>query len=200
MRYLILFGILVMMVGCVGQEVIPLEPPFEQPEKECTNVTEEIPVTHEECTNISYTEEVCERRALAYTSVEPPIVHLCVADGPCVGSLLSECPFCAKAMTRCMMVITNEDSKRGTWKVGAKFTLGKSGFIKDPITATIEPNESATFDFQQIYVPPKPISSASCELYMVEEPVIDDCHQETRTKRECTDVTSYVTTVREVCE
>jgi len=99
-----------------------------------------------------------------------------------------------------MMVITNNDDRSGTWTVGANYSLGDSGFIKDPITHTIGPNESATFDFHQIYVPGYPVNSASCELYIMDEPIIDDCHEETRIKRDCTNVTTFVTVEREVCE
>lgn len=199
---LIILGILVMFLfGCAAPIELPFEPPPLEPEKECRMVTEERPFAGEECTNISYTEQVCEKRKLDYISAEPPVVHLCIADGPCVGSPLSECPACAKAMTRCMMVITNNDEdKSGTWRVGAEYTLGDAGFVKDPITQTIGPKESATFDFHQIYVPGQPVHSASCELYVIDEPILDDCHQETRLKRECANVTKYILVEKEVCE
>jgi len=201
LRYLVLFGVLTILIaGCAAPVELPLEP-FKEPEKVCRNVTQEIPVAHAECTNISYTEEVCERKKLEYTSALAPVVHLCVADGECVGSPLSECPFCPRAMTRCKMTITNnDDTKSGSWTVGAKYTLGTSGFDKDPITYVIAPGETATFDFHQMYVPGYPVNSASCELYIISEPIVDVCHQETRLKRDCVNVTTYVSVEREVCE
>lgn len=138
---------------------------------------------------------------LQFKVTELPKVNLCVADGPCVGYDLGTCPTCSKAMTRCVMVIENQDATAtGTWTVGANFTLGAFGFNKDPISQTIGPNQTATFDFHQIYVVSQPITSATCTLAVTDNPVIDDCHQETRTKTECQNVTTQQLVQKQVCE
>ncbi len=202
MRYLILLGIIaIFLVGCAGPIELPPEQPPGEEERRCTTVTEQVPFIEEECANVSYTEQVCERKKLQYTSTSLPRVDLCISEGPCSGKPLSECPGCLNAMTRCQLVLTNNDeSKSGSWTVGADFTIGNFGFVKDPITHTIGPKESATFDFHQIYNPGYPINSALCELYVLKEPVVDVCHEETRTRHECTNVTKYTTVEKEVCE
>jgi len=206
LRYLILTGIfaILLLAGCVSppQEVTP-EPQPEPPthEETCRMVDEYVPVVTEQCGPVEYTEEVCGQRTLKFTATELPKVNLCVADGPCVGYELSTCKTCSKAMTRCTMVIENEDATAsGTWTVAANFTLGDSGFNREPITQTIGPGQTATFDFQQIYVLSYPITSAGCDLAASDAPIIEDCHQETRTRTVCENVTTQKTVQREVCE
>ena len=195
-----LFAML-LVAGCVSPPTVEQQkPPVTQP-RQCTNITENVPVTLEECDNVSITEQVCGVRTLPYRSVDPPKVDLCIADGPCVGNPLGSCQACSKAMTRCMRIITNEDSKAsGTWILVANFTFGSSGFNKEPITATIRPNESYTFDFYQIYVPGYPLNSATCTIYMVDEARVDDCHDETRLVTQCQNLTRTVPVQREVCQ
>ncbi|MDD5171941.1 MAG: hypothetical protein PHF60_02800 [Candidatus ainarchaeum sp.] len=160
-----------------------------------------IPVVSEECDNVSYTEQVCGQRALPYAVVELPKVELCVGDGPCVGNDLGECSTCSTAMTRCVWVIENKDATgTGTWTVAANFTLGDSGFNREPISQTIGPNQTGTFDFQQIYQVNYPVTSAECHLAVSDAPIIDDCHEETRTKVECQNVTIQELVQTEVCE
>ena len=205
MRYLIIFALLaaLLMAGCAGppMELVPGPGPEEEEEPVCRTVTEEVPVTEELCEEISYTEETCEKRALEYTATRLPKTDLCIEDSYCVGEPLTDCPGCSKAMTRCILKIKNEDpEKAGTWTVKADYTLGNYGFEKEPITKTIQPGEEFSFDFNQIYIPGTPVFSASCEVYVSEEPVIDDCHDETRTMFECENVTTMETVETEVCE
>lgn len=207
MRYSIIFALFaaLLMAGCaevpVPIDLGPGEPSPGEEEVVCRTVTEEVPVTEEVCEEISYTEEVCEKRSLDYTVTHLPKTDLCIRDSYCVGEPLGECPGCSEAMTRCIMVIKNEDAeKAGTWTVGAEYKLGTYGFIKDPITKTIKAGEEFSFDFYQIYQPGTPVYSASCEVFVIDEPIIDDCHDETRTMFECEDVTTMKTTEKEVCE
>lgn len=168
---------------------------------ECRTVTEVRPVLQEECGNFSYTEPVCGVRKLNYSLTWHPGVDLCISDGVCVGQPLGDCQACTKAMSRCILEITNNElQKSGTWTVGANYTLGKAAFLKDPISMEIGPGESAKFDFNQIYNPGSPISSAVCALFVASEPTVDDCHEETRVRSECKNVTTNTTVEREVCQ
>jgi len=156
----------------------------------------------EECGPVSYTETVCGKRTLESDVTLLPKVDICSIDGPCSGLSIDECSSgCTKAMTRCVMVIKNlEDSKSGEWKVGANFTIPNAAFLKDPQALTIRPGETGTFDFYQFYSPGIPITTAECNVFVMEEPQIEDCHDETRTKDECAEVEKPVTVMREVCE
>jgi hypothetical protein len=187
--------------GCI--ESIPLieEPEEETPQVVCKNVTEKVPAEFEECQDVAYTEQVCDRRELNYTISLAPIVHFCQIDGDCGGQPLSTCTGCVKAMTRCTMTIHNtEEKKSGSWSVGANFTVTGSVFSREPVTKTIEPGEGAAFDFQHFYSPGTPINSASCELFIKDKALIDECHEETRSKVECSNVTKMVSIQKEVCE
>ena len=203
MKKLMIIGLLLILAfGCVTQPATT--PPETKPpvtQKTCHNVTELVPITTQECGNVSYSEEVCANRKLSYVATREPKVDLCIVDGPCVGNPLGECPGCSKAMTRCVLIIHNEEAqKSGTWTATANFTLGSAGFNKEPITQTIAANESEMFDFFQIYTPGSPTNSASCTIAVTGEPVIEDCIQEMRTKTECTNVTRNNTNTREVCQ
>jgi hypothetical protein len=189
---------ILLAAGCTGISV----PSQEQAPAaaSCRNVTEQKPVVSEQCSQVQSTEQVCGLRKLPYTVASPPKLDICIIDGDCVGKPLSQCPGCTTAMTRCTLIIKNDDpQKSGTWKVGANFTLLKSGFNKDPISITIRPNETAAFDFQQIYGPGDPVNSATCNISISEEAVVEDCHQETRPKTECRNVTTMTTVSRQVC-
>ncbi len=202
MRYIAVLLIMIMAVGCVSPPPIPV-PGIEEPEEEkvCRTVFEEVPGQVEECEEIQYTEEECGRRELEYLSSEAPIVHLCMLDGECGGKSLAGCTSCQKAMTRCTMIIHNLDlDKAGAWSVGANFTLGTSVFSRDPVTKTIGPNETEAFDFQHFYTPGLPMNSATCELFIKETAVVEDCQDITRTRMECANVTKLVIVEKEVCE
>ena len=188
-----------LVAGCLVPPDMPFVP--KEPEKECRTVTEEVPVVEEECGDVSYTEQVCELRDLRYTATELPVTHLCISDGVCNGQPLGDCQGCSQAMSRCVLQIKNEETqKSGSWTVGANYSLGNSGFIKDPITATIGPGEVYSFDFNQIYNPGQPINSASCVLFVISDPILEECHEVTRTRQECNDVTNVRIIEREVCE
>jgi hypothetical protein len=199
-----IIGIILALViaGCVSPPgVQPPSPPnpFEK-NKTCRNVTEEVSVVKEECGNVSFTEQVCGVRKLNYTATLLPKVDLCIGDGVCVGNPLGDCQECSKAMTRCVLVVYNEEPQEfGVWTVGANYTLGNFGFNKDPITQTIGPGQSYAFDFNQIYNPGQPINSASCALAVTSEPSTEECYEVTRLRPECNNVTRTVATEREVC-
>ncbi len=197
---LVLAGIMAVLLvaGCVSPLGVPS--PEQQPGKVCRNVTVQKPVVREECSQVQSTQEVCGLKKLAYAVSERPKADLCIIDGNCVGQPLSECPACTIAMTRCTLTITNGDAqKSGTWRVGANFTLTNAGFDKEPITRTIKPNESGVFDFQQIYGPGDPINSATCNIFIMDEAVVEDCHQETRPGTECRNVTTMTPVTTQVC-
>jgi hypothetical protein len=190
-----------LIAGCA--EPLPIITPEEEPEPEvtCRTITEQIPTTEEVCEDVDYTEEVCEKKKLEYTVTDVPKLDLCIQDGDCVGEPLKDCPSCSKAMTRCRMTITNDDpEKTGFWTVGANYSFDGAGFIKDPIIASIGPGESFTFDFNQMYNPNYPVTSTTCKLAVVDEPVAEICHDETRTESVCQDVQVNETVQREVCE
>jgi hypothetical protein len=189
--------------GCIsppaGQQGNPQ--PNQTANKTCRTVIDEVPDTKEQCGDITFSEPVCNMRNLNYSVTRPPKVDLCISDGVCLGKPLGDCQGCAKAMTRCILQVHNTESqKTGSWTVGANFSIGNFGFNKDPITRTIGPNQTADFDFNQIYTPDYPINSASCSLAVISEPTIEDCIQVTRTKTECRNVTSTTKIQREVCE
>jgi hypothetical protein len=99
------------------------------------------------------------------------------------------------------MVIKNEEQvQSGIWIVGANYTLGNAMFIKDPISITIDANESAAFDFNQIYDLGQPTNSASCEVFIMKDPTVQDCIQQQKTKYECQNVTQIREESRQVCE
>ncbi len=197
--------LLLLVAGCAAP---PAETPSpeEIPEVKCRTVQVQEPAIVEECGPVSYTEEVCGKRILPYETIRIPKVDICSIDGPCAGIALADCPSCSKAMTRCVLAIRNLDpDKAGTWKVGANFSLRQTGFekvafIKDPITKSIKANSTETFDFHQFYAPGKPATSAECNLFIIEEPEIEDCHQETRIVTECKDVEKMATISKEICE
>jgi hypothetical protein len=163
--------------------------------------TSQVPVTTEECGPVSYTEPVCGNRKLNYSMTLSPKVDLCISDSGCTGDQLGDCQGCTKAMTRCVLTIKNlEPQKTGTWIVGANFTLTNAAFLKDRMTKEIRPNESFAFDYNQIYNPGQPISSAACSVFVVQEPYSEDCHDETRTRNECKNVTHMESVQKEVCQ
>jgi len=171
------------------------------PAKTCRTVIDEVPETKEQCSNVTLTEQSCGVRTLNYSVTRLPKVDLCISEGGCLGKPLGECPYCVKVMSRCILRIQSlEEQKTGTWSVGANYSLGNSSFLKNPITLTIGPNQTADFDFNQIYTVGYPINSASCTLAVAYEPTVDECVQVTRTKTECKNVTSTARTQREVCD
>lgn len=191
------------IAGCASppQAQPPGPSPTPAPTKTCRTVTTQVPFTETKCGDITYIEPVCGLRKLNYTVTLLPKVDLCTIDGPCAGEELSQCQHCTKAMTRCVMVIQNEEPvQSGEWKVAANFTLQNAAFNKDPISMTIEANQTAAFDFHQIYDLGQPINSASCELKVMQEPTVQDCVQQQKTKYECQNVTSMRNESRQVCD
>ena len=199
LKYILLIVAALMVFGCVGQSPIPMEQP-ETPEKQCRIIQEIVPVVVEECGEISYTEHECGRRNLTFEIIEIPATHFCaLSDETCGGGPLANCSSCRKAMTRCSLKIKNTNGKPGEWTVGANFSIYNAVFAREPITATIDPNETYTFDFQQFYDPGDPISSATCNIFIIKPAILEDCQEVTRTKYECVNVTKMTTVDKEVC-
>ncbi len=164
-------------------------------------VVDEVPETKEQCSDVSFTEPSCGVRLLNYSITRLPKVDLCISDGECLGKPLGDCQNCVKAMTRCVMRVQSlEPQKTGTWSVGANFSFVNYGFEKEPITRTIGPNQSADFDFNQIYTVNYPVNSAVCNLAVISEPLIEECVQVSRTRTDCRNVTTTKSVPREVCE
>ncbi len=197
----LLLGIL-LIAGCISQSTTT---PTPTPEVKltgttCTNTTTETPIVTSQCDNVSYTEQVCQMRNLEYSITSKTKVDLCIASDSCSDTPLNDCHTCTRAMTRCTITVQNNDPKQtGDWTVGANFTLFNAGFIKNPQTLTILPTHNATFDFFQIYSLGYVQSAATCDLYVVNPPLINDCHQETRNKIVCNNVTTMQTTTQQVC-
>jgi hypothetical protein len=204
LRFVLVVPLIAMLViaGCVTPPIVGTQPGANaSAEKKCHTVSEQQPYLEESCNDVSVTKPVCGTRALPYDMKNISILHLCVDDHNCVGNPLGDCQVCTRAMTRCGTIITNKDNKSsGTWVMGANFTVTGGGFIRDPVSKTLGPGESYEFDFQQMYTPGNPISSASCNVYLVSAPKVDDCHDETRVTKECQNVTKYKTVERQVCE
>jgi hypothetical protein len=191
------FAIL-LLAGCTAPNI---SGPTQPAAQNCSKVTEVKPVTTQQCSNISTTEQVCGVRKLPYGVVHLPKIDLCVVDDACIGKPLSQCNICTTAMTRCTLAIQNLDSQEsGTWTVGASYKIGNAGFNKDPITQTIKPNETFAFDFQQMYAPGYPTNSASCNVTITAEATVNDCHGETRNTVECKNVTTNASVETIVCK
>jgi hypothetical protein len=201
LKYLILLtALMVLVAGCTLPVGTQEQKPADEKNQTCTTVSQLVPSTEEKCSNITYTEPVCQRRKLNYTTNALDQIDLCSSDGACTGKPINECYTCTKALTRCQLVIKNLDGKRqGTWTAGANFTLKSGGFVKDPVTISIGPNESEIFDFQQIYVPDSLRYPAICKVYVLDVPTVEDCHEETRTRRVCSNVTEYKSVDKKVC-
>ena len=199
LRNLLALSILILLVaGCVSSP--PPQAPSASNVSNCSNVTAQVPYQISNCTNVSVTSQVCGSRALPFHMVKITPIDLCVSDGTCVGLPLSQCDACSRAMTRCGVMITNDDANEsGAWVVGANFTVSGGGFINNPVSKTLAPNQSYEFDFQQMYTLGTSPSSATCDVFLVSSPTVNDCHDETRMQTECTNVTVYNTTETQVC-
>jgi hypothetical protein len=192
---------MLMLAGCVSPPEITPHGPATGGAKNCTTVITQVPFTTKECNNVSYTEQVCGTRELPFTAVQLTKIDLCTADGPCVGKSLGECGSCSKAMSRCTMVIENKDpQKSGTWTVAVNFTYKNYGFNKEPVSKEIAPNGSYAFDVYQIYDPGTPLNSADCTMVITAKPSVQDCHDETRVRTDCQNVTAYSNETKNVCQ
>ncbi|MBI5046574.1 hypothetical protein HZC07_02480, partial [Candidatus Micrarchaeota archaeon] len=195
MRYLVILGIFTLLfLGCTGTSP---STNVSSDHTNCRLVDQSTPVTKQECSDLSTTEPICSFRKVNYTSSLAPRIDLCASDA-CTGNPLGSCPNCSWAMSRCKMNVTNTDSKSATWTVAANFSLGKYGVIKQPISQTIDPNQSYIFDFYLMYSPGTPINSASCNLAVVSDPTVQDCIQQTRKTTECKNVTTMVIVQKQV--
>ncbi|MFH2101025.1 MAG: hypothetical protein ABII71_02975 [Candidatus Micrarchaeota archaeon] len=199
-------SLFLLFFGCLNPEVVTPPPgvPVSQPPllPGCKIVTITEPYEETVCYNITYTDEVCERKALEYSVSQISTVDLCTSDGGCVGKDISTClNICQSAMKRCRMNLTNlDDTSAGVWVVGANFTTGKVGFDKEPTSAYIKAGDTFTFDYSQLYSLGLYGNSMACSLFVVGAPVVDVCHMESRDDTQCDEITRYKTVEREVCE
>jgi hypothetical protein len=209
LKTLIGLSILMMFLGCTapqsdvdGSDSILPDDTSGSDVPECSVVTITEPYTETICWNVTYTEEKCEKKALEFSLSTLTKTDLCTQDGSCVGRDLVECPHtCTGAMKRCRMDVTNMDEEyAGLWVVGANFTRGKSGFIKDPEGIMIPPGESRTFDFTQLYTLGKRGSSMECELFVIDSPEVEVCYLVGHEDTECEEATKYRTVEKEICE
>ncbi|MGV8085730.1 MAG: hypothetical protein ACP5N9_05765 [Candidatus Bilamarchaeum sp.] len=198
-RIIGLFVILSLItLGCINPQTNTPSPTPTQ--RNCQTVYDSVPSVSLTCNNVSYTESVCGIKKLSYTTRLSAPISLCIESSYCAGRPLENCSPCTKAMTRCIMTLKNTESLlSGEWSVAANFSLQTTGFSKEPIRKTIRPNESFDFDFYQIYNPGLESSVAVCSIGVMEEPQTNDCHQETRQRTECQNVTTYRNVSREVC-
>lgn len=205
-RYYIL-GTLFMLIlaGCVTpptyQPPVTDGRPDDGEVSECKTVITEEPYTEEVCSQITYTEEECEMKELNYTSTTIAMTDLCVEDGPCVGKDLFECiRTCKRAMKRCKMNITNTDKYEGTWVAGATFGYNGAAFVKNPISAIIDPGKTYTFDFYQIYTLGDPPSTATCSVTVLYPAITKVCLNIEKTGTRCENVTRMRAIETEVCD
>lgn len=171
---------------------------------ECRTVYVEEPYVEEVCAEVTYSEPECVEKELNYTAGPITKTNLCVADGECTGKdIFGEgCLYqCSGAMQRCRMNITNEDPKlAGIWVVGATYSYGGASFVKNPQSVEIEPGETHSFDFEQMYQLGSPPALASCSLYVVHPVVVKDCIEVQKTKIDCENVTKTRIVQEEVCD
>lgn len=193
---------IILVAGCAGTPQIPgITQNTTNATPVCQTVTTQVPTTQNVCTNISVTHSVCGIRALKYNTSLETQNNFCVSDSGCTGEQLSACPGCTQASTRCGMIVTNLDpNSSGTWVVGANFTVSNGGFNRAPISQSIGPNDSYTFDFQQMYSLGSPPNSATCDVFIVSAPTVNDCHDETRVQPDCQNVTTYQNVSQQVCQ
>lgn len=199
----VIFSLL--LFGCAFPGAEPAPGPEAPPETiYCREETVVKPYVEEVCSDVDYQEEECSYRMLEYTPSSIEQTDLCTEDSECVGKSLydPECVGqCSRAMKRCRMNITNDDTEKpGVWAVAASFAHGIASFDKNPETALILPGETHTFDFSQIYSLGYPVTTATCAVYVTEPPVVEDCILVSKTTTVCTNVTKYLTETREVCE
>lgn len=203
--FIICLSLFLVLFGCVNDDGTGGKPDqtnqsgSKSPECKVITITE--PYDELMCWNITYTEEVCDKKALEYTVSKVDRFDLCTDSGGCAGMSIVDCESgCDFAMKRCRMNITNNDKDlAGVWVVGANFTVDGNGFIKDPITQTIKAGELYTFDITQLYNVGRTGSSVDCELFVIESPVVEDCHMESTVTPQCKSVTSYKEIQKESC-
>lgn len=193
-----------LIFGCIStpSAPAPTTPTTTPPVQNCSTVVSQVPIITQQCNNVSITTPNCGERNLPYTATTVPKLDLCTGDGSCVGQPLQNCTVCSSAMTRCDLVITNNDLKEsGTWIVGANFTLGNSGTItQNPVTENIGPNETYDFDFRLLYQLHNPVTTATCAVYVISPAQVNDCQQITSTQIQCQNVTGYQNVSQQVCQ
>lgn len=209
-KYLVIIGMmmLILIAGCTTQNPdtnnggTTQNPITNPPSSECRTVPTEQPYVEEECTDITYTEEECQMKELNYTAGNMKVTDLCIEDGACVGKSVYTCLYdCQRSMKRCEMNITNNDETyAGTWVVGATYAYAAAAFVKNPQTVTIDPKETYTFDFEQMYDIGQPPTIAVCSLTVLYPAIVRECVQVEKTRTDCMNVTKARIVQQEVCD
>jgi len=195
--------VLALFFGCISflGENAPIQP---EPTPECRTIIVSEPYAAQECQNVSLMEEVCQTRELNYTLSDVQKTYLCTEEGLCVDYYPNgSCAiyYCSKGMTRCNINLTNDDpQKTGDWSVSANFTVDGATFGKNPVMKTLLPGESANFNFEQFYVMDINQKKADCEVFVSSPSKIRDCSFVTKISEQCTNITKYKDTEKEVCQ
>ncbi len=199
MKKFLLLGLLLILFigfGCVSTT----NPPNDS-KPDCTLVTKSVPEEKLQCGNFSYTSEVCENLAIPYEISQINKSDLCTDSGDCFGEQFSLCRPCQSATTRCSVVIKNTDPLySGEFVVGATFQSSGLNVTRDPLRKIVPFNSSAQFDFYYSYGSKSLNRAAACQIDVISSPTVYGCHQETRTKEECNNVTEMKLIQSEVCK
>lgn len=198
MKNMIILGLvfaLFLGFGCLNST------PAENNAPDCTIVTKSVPEEKIQCGNFSYTEQVCENLAIPYQISTVDKSDLCTDTGNCFGENFSSCSPCQSATTRCSMTITNTDPLySGDFVVGASFGSNGLNVSREPLRKRIQFNSSEKFDFYYSYGSKSLSRAASCDVFVISSPMNFGCHQETRTREECKNVTETKLVQSEVCK
>lgn len=155
----------------------------------CKSIIKQQTVTRMDCQNISKTSTICDERLMNYSTLSLTKSNICTA-GACAGYALYDCMDCSAAMTRCILTVKSGESVvTGTIEMEAEFTFPSGSFIKNPVSKTIKPGQNATFDFYQSYSLSTQFSTPECDIYLTEDPLVEECTDVTTYESICTPVT-----------
>ncbi len=193
---LCLVFVMILGFGCVNQSQSSTDKKLD-----CTIVTKSVPEQKVQCGNFSYTEQVCENLAIPYQLSPTEKSDLCTDSGNCFGENFSRCSPCQSATTRCSVVVTNTDPLySGEFIIGASFESNGLNVSREPLRKRIQFNSSEKFDFYYSYGSKSLNRAASCNLFVISSPTTFGCHQETRTREECKNITETKLVQSEVCK
>ncbi len=166
------------------------------------NVTE--PYNETECQNVSEVSEVCTARELNFTVGNIGKHDVCTNQDLCAASDANgvcRIYYCSKAITRCLMNVTNLDqTDTGDWTAAANFTLAGAVFAQNPVIKRIRPGETVTYDFQLMYDMDLNQNRPTCVVTVTPPPPVDSCVYITTPLETCHNVTEYRTSEQEVCD
>jgi len=202
-KFIVLF-VLGIFFGCISNLAPPIQLPAQNETTECKNITVKEPYVSEVCQNVSKMEQVCATRELNYSLSEINKTVLCIERNLCVNYYSNgSCAtwYCSKGMVRCKMTLTNLDSqKAGSWSMGANFTLDGNVFQKNIETETLLPNESAVYDYYQLYTMDINQKNAVCNIFVTEPAKLQDCISVSKAAVECKNITGYKDVSTQECQ